>query len=65
MCVCLSVIMKPRQEGSLDLQGLSSHGGKNFQEVTVQHPSEDTFVQNACYKYLNPFKQISVDPQIC
>jgi hypothetical protein len=48
VCVCLSVIMKPRQGGSLGLQGLSSHGGKEFHEVTVQHPSEDTFVQNTC-----------------
>jgi len=31
----------------------------------VQHSSEDTFVQKTCYKYLNPFKQISADPSIC
>jgi len=65
VCVCLSVIVKPQQGGSQGLQGLSSHGGKEFHEVTVQHPSEDTFVQNTCYKYLNPFKQISADTQIC
>jgi len=57
--------MKPWQGRSLGLQGLLSHGGKEFRGVTVPHPSEDTFVQNTCYKYLNPFKQISAYPQIC